>query len=70
MRVASHAILCAAASSEASTTRTAAEAVSEAAVSAIPRLAAMPSTTHSSVRARAAYGRPCAYRAHSAPAEV
>ncbi len=69
-RVASQTVLCTAATSEASRTSSGTDVVSEAAVRAAPRLATMPSTTHASVRARAAYGRPCAYRAHIAPAEV
>lgn len=70
IRVASQTILWTAAISEANTTSSAVEVVSEAAVSAMPRLATIPNTTHNRVRARAAYGRPCAYRAHIAPAEV
>ncbi len=69
-RVASHTILCTAATSEARRTSSGTEVVREAADRATPRLATMPSTTHTRVRARAAYGRPCAYRAHIAPAEV
>lgn len=70
IRVASQTTLWTEATSEAHTTSSAVEVINEAAVSAMPRLATIPSTTHASVRARAAYGRPCAYRAHIAPAEV
>ena len=70
IRAASHATLCRAASTAATMIRTVVDRVRPAAVSATPTLAIMPSATQSRVRARAAYGRPCAYRAHIAPAEV
>lgn len=54
IRVASQTILWTAATSEAHTTSSAVEAISDAALSATPRLATMPTTTHGSVRARAA----------------
>ncbi|GAA3035192.1 hypothetical protein GCM10020000_10820 [Streptomyces olivoverticillatus] len=58
-RAASHSILWAAATSDASSTSTTAEETSAAAVSAAPTPATVPSTTQATVRARAAYGRSC-----------
>ncbi|MCO5991494.1 hypothetical protein NE235_35805 [Actinoallomurus spadix] len=70
MRTASQTTLCAAARSAATATRITTDSVDAEVRSATAVLTSMPSRTHSRVRARAAYGRPWAYRAHSAPAEV
>ncbi|WP_218670819.1 hypothetical protein [Microbispora sp. GKU 823] len=60
IRAASHATLCAAASSAATRTRTGADRVSPAAVSATPTLTTMLVATPSRVRTLTRYGRPCA----------
>lgn len=57
MRVASHRVFCAAASSAPTVTSRTAFVVSEAVTSATPSPPSIPATTQARARARAAYGR-------------
>lgn len=70
IREASQTSLYSPASTAITRTRTAADSISADAVNATAVPANIPSTTQARVRPRAAYGRPCPYRAHRPPALV